>query len=246
MLGVHDEAEEAEHDRDLQEDRDRLDHLERRLAQRRQQVGHPLAGERPRVVREVAGVDLRAAVEQQRPDHVEDHEQHEPRGAGVRPEEPRPAALPAGVVAHPDGDEDAQRDQHGHREEVLDEPEHRPGPDQRDVEVPPDQGPVRLDDRQAEDQEAPEREEVCGAGQRPLEQLALPEDLHGLGLHGEPRVRGTGGDVLPGTAEPVEHPQPAAGDHERRDGEQQTDDEPNGHGLSSRRREPVPPRRSAA
>ncbi len=49
----------------------------------------------PCAVREVAGVDLRAAVEQQRPHHVEDHEQDEPGGPEVRAEEPGPAALRA-------------------------------------------------------------------------------------------------------------------------------------------------------
>ena len=40
-------------------------------------------------VGEDAGVDLRAAVQQQRRDDQEDHAQDEPGGAGMRAEEPR-------------------------------------------------------------------------------------------------------------------------------------------------------------
>jgi hypothetical protein len=39
-------------------------------------------------VGEVAGVDLRAAVDQQRRDHQKDQEQDQPRRSGVRPVEP--------------------------------------------------------------------------------------------------------------------------------------------------------------
>ena len=67
--------------------------------ERLEQPGHRLGGEGAARVREVAGVDLRAPVEQQAPHHVEDHEQHEPGGVQVRAEEPRAAALAGGRVA---------------------------------------------------------------------------------------------------------------------------------------------------
>ena len=81
----------------------------------------------PCVVREVAGVDLRAAVEQQRPDDVEDHEQDEPGGAGVRAEEPGLAGprLPGCCRSRMTANDD-EADQHRDGEEVLDEPEPRP------------------------------------------------------------------------------------------------------------------------
>ena len=55
--------------------------------------------------------------------------------------------------------------------------------------------PERLDDREAEDQEAPEGEEVRGARGTPLQQLALAEDLDDLGLDPHPAssVRPTAG-----------------------------------------------------
>ena len=55
-------------------------------------------------------------------------------------------------------------------------------------EVGVEQRAVGLEDREAQDDEAPEREEVRDPGDRPLQQLALAEHLDGLGLHQLPRV----------------------------------------------------------
>ena len=65
-----------------------LDRAVRPGAQRVQPVADDLRGERAVGIGEVAGVDLRAAVQQQRRDHQEDAEQYEPGGAGVRAGEP--------------------------------------------------------------------------------------------------------------------------------------------------------------
>jgi hypothetical protein len=83
--------EEAEDDADLQQDPDRLEDLVGLLPERLEDLRGGLGGEGPPAVlleREDAGVDLGAAVEQQRPDDVEDHEEHEPGGSGVRAVEP--------------------------------------------------------------------------------------------------------------------------------------------------------------
>ncbi len=69
VLGVGDEDEEAEDDGQLQQDERGLDRHVGAVAERRQPVAHDLRGERAMAVGEVAGVDLRAAVEKQRHDH---------------------------------------------------------------------------------------------------------------------------------------------------------------------------------
>ena len=176
--------------------------------------------------REVAGVDLGAAVQQQRPHHVEDHEQHEPRGAEVRTEEARPAALPAWVLHQPDHREHDQPGEHRDDEQVFEEPEPRLGTDEREVEVALEQCAEALHDRRAEDDEAPEDGEVRGPGYRPLQQLALPEHL---GRHGPQPGAHVGGPArfgrLPGAGQPVEHEDTPAGHHERRHRDGQTEHE---------------------
>jgi hypothetical protein len=58
----------------------------------------------------------------------------------------------------------------------------RPVPDPRDRERPLEQRPVRLQDRQHQHQEAPERQRVRRVGNRPLQQLPLPQNLAELRL----------------------------------------------------------------
>ena len=63
----------------------------------------------------------------------EDHEQDQPGAAGVRAVEPRLAAVLLGLGAQPDDREDDDAEQHGHGEEVLQEAQHVPVADERDV-----------------------------------------------------------------------------------------------------------------
>ena len=116
------------------------------------------------------------------------------------------------------------------REQVLDEADERPVPDPRERERLAEQVPVGLDDRQEQDREAPEGQEVRDAGDGPFQQLALAENLGGLGLRAAARMLPDGRDPLRGglaaPAEPVEPPQPAAGDREGDHGQGKSDDDP--------------------
>ena len=87
VLGVHDVDQEHQHDADVEQQADALQGLgvRQHLAERGRDEGAV-------AVREVAGRRGCAAEEEQRPDDVEDHEQHEPRAAGVGAGEPRLAA----------------------------------------------------------------------------------------------------------------------------------------------------------
>ena len=79
--------------------------------------------------------------------------------------------------------DDGERDdaeQHRDGEEVLKEAERVPPADDRNVEVVIDDLTERLDVDRAEDEEAPHGEEVGHAGDRPLQQPGLPEDLFEL------------------------------------------------------------------
>jgi hypothetical protein len=203
------------------------------MTERVQPVPDDLRGERAAGVGEVPRVDLRAAVQQQRRDHEEDHQQHEPRSAGVRPGEPGPAALAFRVGAQPDHREGGDARQHRHREEVLAEADPCPVPDAGNREGLAEQIPVGLDDGQQQDDESPERERVRGARHRPAEQLALAEHLGELRFRSPARVlperAGTLGSRLPGHGQPLQPPQPAAGDGERDNGDHQADDDAQSH-----------------
>jgi hypothetical protein len=159
-----------------------------------------------------------------------------------------PAIMPrishAGPVCEPQDGEDDQREQYGDGEEVLEEAERPPAADQRDVEVALEDRPVRLDDRQEQDHEAPEREEVRRAGDRPLQQAALAEDLGGLRPQPAAELVGTAVDGLAGADQAHEPPHPPAGERERDDRHQQADHQSQGHGSSCRSRSfPVVPAR---
>ena len=184
-------------------------------------------------VGEHARVNLRAPVQQQRRDHTEDHAEHDPCGPGVRAEKPRPAALPVRVVPQPDHAERDDPGQYRHGEQVLDEPGERPVPDPRNGERPGEQGAERFDDRQQQDGEAPERQGMRRARHRPLQQLALPDHLGGLRRHVPAGMRAHRRDPLggglPAARQPLQPPQPAPGDRERRGREEKPDDDPYKH-----------------
>ena len=74
VLGVQHDQQEDEHDTDLQPDANGLDDDQGLLAQSREPGADPVGEEGPTFKREVAKCRLRASVEEQGPDHVEDHE----------------------------------------------------------------------------------------------------------------------------------------------------------------------------
>ena len=185
------------------------------------------------VVGEDPGVDLRAPVKEQGGDDQEDHAQDQPGGLRVRAEEAGGPAAALRGVPHPDHGERDDRGQHGHREQVLDEPDERPVPDARDGERPGEQGAVGLDDRQQQHDEAPERQRMRYPGNRPLQQLALPDHLGRLGLHIPagmlPHGRDALGSGLPAHRQQPQPPQPPTGERERDRGQDQADDHPHNH-----------------
>ena len=184
-------------------------------------------------VGEHPGVDLRAAVQQQRRDDQEDHAEDQPRRARVRAEKPRPAALAVRVVPQPDHGERDDPGQHRDGEQVLKEADGLPVPDAGNRERPAEQVAVRFDDRQQQDSKAPEGQGMRHARYRPLEQLALPDHLDGLRLdvpadmlpHRFDTLRGR----LPAHRQPLQPPQPAPGDRERDHSQDQTDGHPQDH-----------------
>ena len=153
------------------------------VAERRQPVPDDLRGERAVVVGEHAGVDLRAPVQQQRRDDQEDHARArptrrpvcEPKNRDARPS--RCGSFRSRITVNvmiPASTADG--------EQVLQEADGRPVPDAGDRERPAEQVAVRLDDRQQQNDEAPERQGVRHARHRPLQQLALPDHLGRLRL----------------------------------------------------------------
>ena len=116
----------AHHHRDLGQDEHHLQNRVHLVTQGRQPVPDDLGRERPMRIREHPGVDLRPPVQQQRRDDTEDHPQHDPRRAGMRPEEPRLAALLMRIVLDPDQGERDNPEQHPDREQILNEPDKRP------------------------------------------------------------------------------------------------------------------------
>ena len=85
MLGVEHDEKEAQDDRDVQEDAKELEHFEGGDAERLHQSGDPIREEGARKLS--VDRELGTAVELQRPQDVEDHEQHDPGRSGVRSEE---------------------------------------------------------------------------------------------------------------------------------------------------------------
>src|SRR5690606_12919672 len=83
VLGVDHDDGEHQHHADVQQQPDLFEYLVGALTERVQHGGGGLRGERAALVGEVAGVDGRAAEQEHRPQHVEDHEEDEPGTAEV-------------------------------------------------------------------------------------------------------------------------------------------------------------------
>jgi hypothetical protein len=140
---------------------------------------------------------------------------------------------PAGRgLAHADGGEHGQADQHGHGGEVLEEAEHRAVADDGQGEGVAEQLPVGLGDGGEQDHEAPEGEEVGQPGDRPLEQLALAEDLDQLGPQAGPGALEAVGGWLAAGDQPGDPLGPLAGQGDREEGQHGPDGEL--HRTSSR------------
>ena len=229
VLGVGDDHQERQHDPELGQDEHRLQDAVDPVAEGVQRPGDHPGRERPgRRVGEHPGVDLRPAVEQERGDDQEDHAEDNPCGPGVGAEEPRSAAFPVRVLAHPDDRERDDPGEHADGEQVLQEPGDRPVPDARDREGAREQVPVGLDDRQQQHDETPERGRVRRAGHRPLQQLPLPDNLDQLRLDLTAQVLFRVADPLrrrlPGHAQPLQPPQPPPGNRERHHRQPQAND----------------------
>ena len=208
---MQDDEEEDEDDADLQPDADRLEPLIGPLSQRGEQRCRPLRREGAALERKDSRVDLGAAVQEQGPDNVEDHEQDEPGALGVAAEEARVATVGGGVVLQAQDREHDDADEDEDAEEILEEPDDRPGADDRHGEVGDEQGAVGLEDGEAEDEEAPEGEHVREARNRPLEQLLLPEHLDCLGLDPLRSILRSADRRLAGPGDREQEPPPLAG-----------------------------------
>ena len=183
----------AEHHADVQQQPDRLHDLQSACGDSPvNRLPSPIDAHAPDVVGEGAQRGGRGPEEEQRPQHVEDHEQDQPRPAGVRAVEPRRPLLALRRVADPDHREHAEREQAQHGDRVLQEAQRRPVADQRDREIGDEQRAVGLDVDREQDDERPEREEVRQPGHRPLQQPLLPEHLHQLGAQPPPAGPGNG------------------------------------------------------
>ena len=234
VLAVGDDHREGEHDADVQQQPDALDHLERTVRDAAEQVADADRGPGPGLVRERAQCRGRAAEQEHRPQHVEDHEEDQPGAAGVRAVEPRVARLALRGVPEPDHREHAERDQREHRDRVLQEPEHRPAADQRDVEVRHEQRAVGLEVDRDQDHERPEREEVRQAGHRPLQQLALAEHLDELCPDALVQPVGAVVRRLSGSDQLVDPEGAPARDRQGDHGQSQTDHQPPHHRVPPR------------
>ena len=184
VLGVQHDEQEDQHDRDVGEQRERLDPHVGGVTQRGHDPAHELGEECAVAVGQRVGVDRGAADQRVGPDDVEDHEQDQPRAAGVGTVEAGLAAQLLGLTGDADDREGDDAEQHGHGEEVLQEAQGVPAADERDVEVVVEQQAERLEVDRRQDEEAPHREEVGDAGDRPFQQPGLPEDL--FELRGDP------------------------------------------------------------
>ena len=142
-----------------------------------------------------------------------------------------------GVLSQPDHRERRQADQAHDGDEVLGEAEQVPVADDRDrpLRVAGEEDAERLEVDRAEDHERPEHEEVRGAGHRPLEQLALREDLDDLAPDrlAEPLgdvLEPVGGGLAAGD-QPEQEDHPTTGHRQRDDQHHQPDDQhPQVHG----------------
>ena len=150
----------------------------------------------------------------------------------MRAVEPRPSALPPRVLPQSQHREDSDPDQNRDREQVLDEGDPCPVAQHRDAEVPVDERAVGLDDRQSEDEEAPEDEGVRQAGDGPLEESALSDDLSDLGLEHRAGVDVPAQGRLAAADQPPQPVQAPPGDGQRDDGDEEADEEAHAHTLN--------------
>ncbi len=184
--------------------------------------------------------DRRAAEQEHRPDDVEDHDEDQPGATEVRAAEPGLAAeLVAGCCGAGSTANVARPTRHMTAMKSCAKPSSVPVPDDRDrpLRVAGEEDAERLEVDRAEDHERPEDEEVRGARHRPLEQLALGEDLDDLALD---RLTEPLGDVLDPVRcrlaagdEPEQEEHPSTG-HRERDGQhhQPDDQHPQIHSFS--------------
>ena len=98
----------------------------------------------------------------------------------MRTVEPRGAAVFLRFGAQPDDREGDDSQQHGDGEEVLQEAKNVPSTDHREVELGVEQHAIGLEVHRRQDEEAPHREEVRDAGDRPGQQSGLAENLFDL------------------------------------------------------------------
>ena len=232
---MHHDDREAEDDRHLRQQEERLDALVVRTVAER--AGDQIGRERRLrpSPREVAGVVLRAAIEQQRHDDERDHAENDPRRARVRSVEPGRSVATSRRLAQPHDRERGQREQHGDREEVLEQAEPAGMAEEREREVLADhKRAVCLDDGREEDYEAPEREEVREARRRPAQQPALPEDLDELGAQPLADPVPASRRLSPGADQLDQPGDAAAGDRRRQHEHEQGDGEAQRHDLSPR------------
>ncbi len=98
-----------------------------------------------------------------------------------------------------------------------------------DAEVAIHERAVRLDDREPEDEEAPEDEGVRQPGDRPREQAALSDDLGHLGLEHRAGIDVSAESGLAAADQAPEPVQAAAGDRQSGDGHEEAEDEAEAH-----------------
>ena len=155
----------------------------------------------------------------------------------MRTVEPRtPPQLRRAVPPTDERESDDPQEAH-HRDEVLQESQHRRMADARDGETGPEQRPISLDVHGQQDHEGPEHEEVSSPRDGPLQQLALAEDLGEL----SPR-RGAEAAVdalhpvrrrLAAHDDPKEVPHPSPREDQRDRGRTKTQDRCQRHSHSS-------------
>ena len=241
MLAVGHKDREPEQHREGEQQQDGLEDLVGVFAKSVERRGKPLRREgtleelqrrvgRAREFVDPLCVDRRTPVGKQRPDDVEDHEQHEPRRPEVGTKESAPTTQPGGGFLDPDDDERGDGGDTQHREEVFDEPKPRVVAENRNLELRVDQPAKRLKYREEQNHEPPEDREVRDPWAGPLEQLLLGRHLDELGLDGRAQVEVVlrpGGLARP--PDLVEEEQPSASNTKAANSEKQAEDCADGH-----------------
>ncbi|SHW84803.1 Uncharacterised protein [Mycobacteroides abscessus subsp. abscessus] len=233
VLGVQHDQQEDQHDADVRQQRDGLDPDVGGVAQRGQQGGHAVGEERAVLVREVLAENVDGGTAEHRVgrDDQEDHDEDLPRATVVRSVEPGLAADVVGVLGQTDDREDDDAGQHGQGEEVLQEAQDGPVPDEWDGELRIEQDAIGFQVDRCQDEEAPHGEEVRNAGDRPLEELRLREDFLVLVQEAADQIVLAPtfvAELLPG-ADQLGQPQDALGGEPQDDDRCQQPDDQSGH-----------------